>query len=226
MTKKLIQFVLCVIFLSPVCAMGATRYFPLRFEITGIPEAKADKNAMTALQNLRSGLTFPFNQQEIQRFYEKAPAAIQTAILPYGYFRSNVQGTLIKTDRFWVASFHVVPGPELPITSVQIDIHGAGSHDPAFLTWKKNVPLQIGKPLKTQTYENVKTTLRNLAIRRGYFDSKLIKSQIQINLAHYHAHVIIIFDTGKRYRIDETIYSKSLFHEKFLHRFMQYEKGQ
>lgn len=226
MTKKLIQFVLCVIFLFPLCGMGATRYFPLRYEIMGIPDAKADKNAMTVLQNLRSGLTFPFTQHEIQKFYEKAPAAIQKALLPYGYFRSDVQGTLTKTDRFWVTSFHVTPGPELPITSLQIDIQGAGSNDPAFLTWKKNVPLQIGKPLKTETYENVKATLSNLAIQRGYFDAKLIKSQIQINLAHYHAHVIIIVDTGKRYRIGETTFSQSPFHEKFLRRFIKYEQGQ
>ena len=226
MVKKLIQFVLCVLFLSPLYAMGVTRYFPLRYKIMGISEAKADKNAMTTLQNLRSGLTFPFNEHEIQRFYEKAPAEIQKALLPYGYFRSAVQGKLTKTDRFWIASFQVNPGPELPISALQIDIRGAGSNDPAFLTWKKNLPLQIGKPLKTQNYENVKTTLKNLAIERGYFDAKIIKSQIQLDLGHYDAHVIIIFDTGKRYRIGATTFSKSLFHEKFLRRFLRYQQGQ
>ncbi len=206
--------------------MAANRYFPLRYEIIGISEQKADKNAMMALHNLRNNLTFPFNQREIQHFYEKAPDAIQKALLPYGYFRSTVQGSLTKTDRFWIASFHVNPGPELPVTSLQIDIQGPGSNDPAFLTWKKHIPLKIGKPLKTAEYETVKTTLKNLAIERGYFDAQITKSQIQINLAHYHSHVIIIFNTGKRYRIGETTFSKSLFHEKFLRRFLKYQQGQ
>jgi translocation and assembly module TamA len=38
--------------------------------------------------------------------------------------------------------------------------------------------------------------------------------------------VIIIFNTGKRYRIGETTFSNSPFHEKFLRRFLRYQEGQ
>lgn len=238
MIKKLIPFALCALVLSPFCAMAtqthspsdikttaAKPYSPLRFEVLGITDPKADKNVMTALQNLRNSLVFPFTEQEIRHFYKKAPEAIQKALLPYGYFKSHVQTSLIKKGRFWIASFHVNPGLTLPVSAMQIEIQGQGATDPEFLKWKQNLPLHAGSPLNTTVYEHVKTTLNNLATRRGYFDFQLQKSQIKIDLARYTAHVIIICNTGQRYRYGETIFSKTPLHEKFLRRFIQYHQG-
>jgi translocation and assembly module TamA len=238
MNKKLIPFALCALVLFPFCAMAtqthasasttkttAAPYSPLRFQILGITDPHADKNATIAIQNLRNSLVFPFTEQEIKHFYKKAPKVIQQALMPYGYFKSQVQGTLNKKDRFWIASFQVNPGPTLPVSSIQIKIQGPGSTDPEFIKWQHHLPLHPGSPLNTLVYENIKTRLRNLATRRGYFDFQLQKSQIQIDLAHYAAHIIIICSTGSRYRYGETIFSKTLLHEKFLRRFIQYHQG-
>ncbi|OGT33772.1 MAG: hypothetical protein A3C44_05075 [Gammaproteobacteria bacterium RIFCSPHIGHO2_02_FULL_39_13] len=220
-----------LLFLALSIAFSATlfaatkRYQPLQFQVIGIKNAVILKNVTLALDNLRNRYPFPITQDHLQHFYSRAPRVIQQAIQPYGYFRSTITSTLTPSSVAHIAKFTVVLGPPLLITHMHIEIQGAGKYDRKLIALQKKLPLRVGGPLQTEQYELIKSELYNLATERGYFDAKMIKSQIQINLIRYHTNIIIIFNTGNRYRFGATHFSESPFHEKFLKRFLQYQEG-
>ncbi|OGT41857.1 MAG: hypothetical protein A3F13_03760 [Gammaproteobacteria bacterium RIFCSPHIGHO2_12_FULL_40_19] len=216
---------LCIFITTPLFAAKA-RYLPLRYEFTGITDKKIQANVNTTLENFRNTLHFPLTQRDLQHFYRKAPVFIKMAVEPYGYFRSQVQSQLIKTQKVWIARFFVTLGPPLRIKSTQIQIQGAGSTDPKFQEWETHLPFQVGQPLETEQYENAKLHLYNIATRRGYFDAKVVKKQIAINLKSYYATIIIIYDTGPRYRFGPTTFSETPFYDRFLKRFLTYHEGE
>ncbi|OGT26538.1 MAG: hypothetical protein A3B71_02595 [Gammaproteobacteria bacterium RIFCSPHIGHO2_02_FULL_42_43] len=201
-------------------------YFPLGYTINGLSDhADALKNAATTLDNDENAIPFPYTQHDIQHFCKKAPGLLKTAIEPFGFFNSSVTCTLAKKDRWWQATIDVVPGPVVTIDSVQITILGFGRNDKKFLALQKTFPLRVNEILHTKKYENAKTDLYNLATQRGYFEAKMVKSKLIVNLATNRAQVILIFDTGPRYRFGKTVFTKNPFNESFLRYFIVYRKG-
>ncbi len=219
-------YILCCVILFSSNLFAATHHYqPLRFQVNGINNDVVQKNVNLTLRNFRSALHFPLTQEEKLRFARKAPSFIQTAVEPYGYFRSRVQTTLSKVSRNFLVTFNVTLGPALPIKSVQVNIKGQGSKDHKFKQFLTHLPFHVGGPLQTETYDNAKLKLYNIATERGYFQAKMIKSQIRINLKKYDAKIIIIFDTGPRYRFGPTTFSKTPFYETFLQKFLTYQEG-
>lgn len=201
-------------------------YLPLRYEFAGIADKKIQDNVNATLQNFRNTLHFPLTQQELQHFYKKAPDYIQMAVKPYGYFQSQVRSRLIKTRENWRAQFLITLGPPLLIKSIQIQIKGEGIKDPKFQEWMNHLPFKVGQRLETEQYENAKLNLYNIAMRRGYFQGKMIKKQIKIDLKSNQATIIIIYNTGPRYRFGPTTFSETPFNDSFLRKFITYHEGE
>ncbi len=212
----------------PVVPVLATKaaYHRFQYVVTGIDNSVIKKNVNLTLQNFRSNLHVPMTWIDRQEFNRKAPELIQKAVEPYGYFRSQVKSTMTKTPQGWVDALTVTLGPALPITQIQIEVQGSGKNNPVFEKFLKLLPLHVNEPLQTEQYENIKTDLYNIATRLGYFDAQMVKSQIRINLQKYHAKIIIIFQTGARYRFGPTTFSSSPFHVRFLNRFLEYKQGE
>lgn len=201
------------------------KFLPFRYIVFGINDQVIKKNVNLTLLNLRSRFSFPITQPEIKHFMKKTPKAIQKAVAPYGYFRSQTQMQLVKTSEGWFATFYVNLGPALPIRSVHVEIKGQGETDPKYIAFLRKLPLKVGDRLQTDTYNNVKATIYDIATDHGYFHAKMIQSQIRINLVKYYARIIIIFDTGKRFRFGPTTFTKTPFYDSFLHRYLSYKEG-
>lgn len=201
-------------------------YQPIHYQVSGVVDKAILKNINDSLLNLRSSLQPPIDADQVHDFYQKAPLFIQNAIKPYGYFRGKIQSAITKTPSGWYVDFLVALGPAIPLHAVSVQIHGAGEHDPAITHWLVHMPLKSGQALNTLTYNNVKNDLFSLATERGYFDAKMQKSQITLNLKTYQADISIILETGPRYQFGETLFSHSTFSSKFLHRFLQYQPNQ
>ncbi|PIZ04147.1 MAG: hypothetical protein COY58_05690 [Gammaproteobacteria bacterium CG_4_10_14_0_8_um_filter_38_16] len=225
-TFNIISIILLCITITASAFATSKHYLPLTYQLNGIDNPNAQKNAATALDNLKNQLAFPLTPAERRHFYDKAPQVIKRAITPFGYFKSNVQESMQQTKRTWMATFNVTPGPLLPITRIQIQIQGAGKNDSKFQHQIAYPPFKVGEPLITKKYDSLKTDLFDLATDRGYFQAKMVKSQIRIDLAKYQAAIVIIFNTGPRYHFGKTTFSKSPFHESFLRRFLSYKQGE
>jgi len=187
---------------------------------------KASQNVNLVLQNLRSQMIGPVTVDGVQNFYKKAPDKIKTALQPYGYFRASVRSKLTRKNNTWVANFYIAPGPPIRITQLDLDIIGPGVQDPAFKRLRQHFPLKVGHVLHTAHYEKAKQLLYDLASTRGYFDAKLLKSKIYINLKTYQVKLVFKFKTGRRYLFGYTIFSDTPFSLHFLNKFLTYKEGQ
>lgn len=226
-------YILLICLLCTLCSLCSTtllaathRHLPLRFTVQGIADPEIQENVKKTLDNFRSNLHFPIKLVGVQHFVIRAPKRIQRAVAPYGYFKTHIQSHLTKTRDGWSVQFDVNLGPPLRITTMQIEIQGAGKNDPEFLKWKKQLPLHIGDRLQTKIYTDAKTMLDDIAIMRGYFNAKMVNTQIQINLTHYQVNIIMIYDTGPRFKFGETTFSKSPLSNAFLHKFLTYHAGE
>src|SRR3990167_4163087 len=208
------------------CASAVTPVKALHYRVIGIENPEALKNVSATLQNLHSKAPPPATEIQALHFMEKAPKEIKRAMSPFGYFKTEVATTLDRSTHGYLVTFTITPGPLLPITEITARVTGPGSNDPLFVDWKKHFPLKVGKPLDTTLYEKAKDDLYNIATRHGYFESKMIMSRISIDLTKYYATVTIVFETGPRVRFGKTTFTKSLFHEKFLRKFLRYHAGE
>ncbi len=217
-----------VVFLLLILSLGtlaAGQNATLQVQVIGLID-KPQINVQATLQNLKSQLNYPLTRLEVLHFYNKAPKKIRAALAPYGYFNSTIQSKLIQTTTGWLVQFYIQKGPPLKVNSIQVEIMGMGKTDPEYEKLLRKLPIHVGDTLHTERYEKIKTDLYNLATQRGYFNAKMIKNNIIINLARNQASIIIIFDTGNRFRFGKTTFSDSPFYLKFLNRFLQYKEGE
>lgn len=227
MNKKLLTLIgFLFLLLAAVGISFSSTYLPLRYQVDGITNKIIQKNIDLKLQNLKNEMHFPYSSKEIKNFYAKAPKTIQDAIMPYGYFKSEISSSLTKTPTNYFASFNIQPGPTLKVSSVNIQIRGAGNINPEFIRFKNNFPMEPGSTLNTEEYEHAKTDLNNLATKLGFFNAKMIKSEIKVNLIRYSANITLIFDTGPRFRFGQTTFGKTHFKESFLRHFITYKAGE
>ncbi|HFD86630.1 MAG TPA: outer membrane protein assembly factor, partial [Gammaproteobacteria bacterium] len=67
-----------------------------------------------------------------------------------------------------------------------------------------------------------------IASERGYFDAKLEKNEIRIDLKHYVADVILHFSTGDRYKLGDVVFKQEKYWlaPKLLNRYVEIKPGQ
>ena len=198
---------------------------PLQFQVSGLV-GKPLINVQLVLKNLQTHFHPAMTQIEVLHYYDKAPKEIRNALAPYGFFQAHIQSSLIKIPGGWLAKYAVTVGSPMLISTVKIDIQGAGKTDSNFEKIIQETEIKPGAILHTQKYETLKTNLYNIATQRGYFNAKMIKSNIIINLNTNRSDIIIIFNTGNRFRFGKTTFSKTPLYNKFLRRFLQYKEGE
>lgn len=214
-----------LLWIFSLCAWATEHNRTLHIHVVGIT-GEPQHNVTLALQNIRDHLDYPLTSFEILRFRDQAPKVIQNALAPYGFFQSQVKSTLITSRDGWTTVFLITPGIPVRISSVVITIQGQGKTDPTFQAYLSQKKIKPGDILLTQQYENIKTDLYNLATQRGYFNATMKRSNIIIDLKNNLASIMIVYDTGPRYRFGKTTFSQTPFHTHFLKRFLQYQPGE
>jgi translocation and assembly module TamA len=173
---------------------------------------------------------------QIRRLHKKAPEEIKRALQAFGYYKVKVEGELIKPSHkvdfeayeqvyLFKAKYHINLGPALKLKLVKITINGEAKKDSVFKKVLANLPLKPGDTLIHANYEKAKSILHNLAEERGYFDAVLTEHKILIDEQAYTASIILSFDSKKRYRFGEVSFTKGLFDESLLRRFLTFKKG-
>ncbi|HEV8512135.1 MAG TPA: POTRA domain-containing protein, partial [Cyclobacteriaceae bacterium] len=185
------------------------------------------------LQNIQNSLTVEqkrYNKQEPtvdnrQRFYQDASNIIQQAVKPYGYFHAKVQSNLSYEANEWTADFHVIPGPLLHVTGLDIKVTGPGQLNPEIQKFIHHFPMKEGDVLLTKSYEDAKIAFFQVVNDQGYVKAILIKKELRIDLARNTAVIILHMDTGPRYYFGALNFSDSPFATSFLNRFAEFHPG-
>lgn len=197
----------------------------LQFTVVGV-RGEAFVNVLGTLKNHQGLLSYPLSEEEIHRFYESAPSAIEKALQPYGFFDPVITSTIEEKNQMWTTHFEITPGPQMLVTALDVQISGEGQSDPEFIKLLQNFPVKIQSPLNIDFYNQAKENLFRIASTRGYFTAKITLSRVIINLKTYQAKIILHFETGKRFRFGATTFNETPFADDFLDRFLTYHEGE
>lgn len=144
--------------------------------------------------NIRSVLSIQqLNDQEVaspsrlRYLHSLADNEIRTALQPFGFYLPQIKTELSKSEQGWSARYTVSPGKPVLISELDIQLSGAASDDQTFKQLLTKSSLRQGNPLIHSQYEQLKKQLSSLAVERGYFQAKLTRHRVEVNLATYSA---------------------------------------
>lgn len=178
-------------------------------------------------KNIRLKLSELCRQQDTQTlteeaFYLATPNLVQKALQPFGYFHAKIQFLKQKIYNLPRDTIHITLGQPVKIHNITVTLQGDAQTDLFFASQIRTLSLQKGNTFNAKSYKQAKDQLTSLASTRGYFNAKIVLSQIKINLINNTADIHIIFNSGKRYRINHTVFSHTSFDTAFLKKFLNY----
>lgn len=170
------------------------------FVVTGV-EGTALDNVQAALNSLPA-----ISKRRAFIFEREMRDKSVQALRALGYYhpkitietpKRNDPGSTVKVD--------IDPGKPLFIRNCNIEILGEGANYSSFARLIAASGLKSYTVINHGNYEKLKDDLKNNALALGFFDQRLLSSQIVIYEDEDHADIELIVDTGKRYHFGPLI---------------------
>jgi translocation and assembly module TamA len=216
---KKILFALFIIFLTCSAALLAAEN--VKVEIKGL-DSKALKNAQDRLALDLEAYGSVLSAVEINHFSKQAPAEIQEAIKPFGFFKSKVTSKITQTKKAnWLAEFFVERGPALRVKQITLDVKGPGELNPELQKYLKHFPIKQDDILQIEVYNQVKEDLLQLLFNQGYIRANFEKNEIQINISKNSATIDLHLQTGERFYFGSFLFNHSHYSPAFLQKFVR-----
>ncbi|WP_348759708.1 autotransporter assembly complex protein TamA [Candidatus Methylocalor cossyra] len=190
--------------------------------ISGLSPA-LEQNVRALLTMARQPADSPAAQ--IQLAQDRAPEEIRKALEPFGYYRPQVEAALRRVNGQWRAVYRVDPGPPLRVTEVDVRIFGEAAALPEMQALVREFPLKAGAVLDQPRYEKGKGALQDLAAELGFFDARLTRHEIRVDLSAYRAAIHLWLDSGPRYRFGPVKFNETPLQPSLLKRFVQFRPG-
>lgn len=174
----------------------------IKFDINGI-DSDAKKNVSIYLKALDT----PKNVEDDDYLLEVKKSA-HNALTVYGYYQSQIVVTVQQAKKTENSSvtLNITAGPPTKISHSEVNIIGEGASFKAFTDVLAAFTLNEGDILLHTNYESAKSSLKSVARRYGYFDSKFEKSTVEVSSLSNRASVYLLFDTGPRYLFGDLVF--------------------
>ncbi|MFL6199243.1 MAG: autotransporter assembly complex protein TamA [Thermoanaerobaculia bacterium] len=197
----------------------------VRIEVDGL-DRDLRRNVVASLSLEEARDDDDLDEDRIRRLHAKASEEIATALQPFGYYRPGVQSSLEREGDTWRARYTVEPGPAIKVTRRDLQILGEGAGDSGFRELVRKFPLKEGETLFHPDYEEGKTTLEEYAAENGYLDAAFQTSEIRVDLASYTSEVVLLYDTGPRYRFGPVIFNQDFLNPDLLRGYITWKQGE
>ena len=119
----------------------------------------------------------------------------------------------------------VNPGEPVRIAGANIVLEGGAKTDEDYLALVKKDRPTIGEILNHGKYDSFKGSLTGLALRKGYFDADMTKSQLGVAEDLHKAFWDIDFNSGERYRFGKVKFTGSQIREDYLQNLVPFHQG-
>src|ERR1035441_5276871 len=163
----------------------------------------------------------------VQRLYNRIDEEVRAALRPYGYYDPKISSSIQPPDkeRHWHVGITIDPGPPVLIDAVNVQVSGAGASDPVFTRITAAVAIHAGERLSHAAYEQLKSSLERAAATYGYFDARMLRSELQVDRGTRKASITLQLDTGERYAFGATTIEQNAVKESHVRRFVRYREG-
>lgn len=207
-----------------LCLAVPLHAVPLKVEVEGVGR-DLERNIRSVLSLEREDKD-DLNEERIRRLHADAPAEIEEALQPFGYYKPLVRSQLRQDGERWIARYEVDSGPRIQVASVDLRIVGDGAGDPNFQRIAAEFPVKQGQGLFHPDYETGKGRLTDLAAESGYLDATFTANQIRVDLERYRADVVLHYDTGPRYRFGDVRFNQDVLDPALLTGYVDFKKGE
>lgn len=171
---------------------------PAKFDIKGIDDSSIQQNVLAHLQILDA----PSNEFQFEDFQQQSIKEANRAVQVYGYYQATITATRKDpAGRQW--QLNIILGPATQVEQLTLQLVGAGQEDKVLNKLLTELPLTQGMRLNHGYYELSKSRLQSLALARGYFDFRFSQHEINVDKQANSAEVILVADTGQRYRFGD-----------------------
>lgn len=157
------------------------------------------------------------------RFQARLERNFTEALNALGYYHPMYE--FVVSDDQTRMTVNIDPGPVVLVELVDIQISGEASRDPEFNALIENSGLKQGQPLVHSQYDSLKSSIRNLALRHGYFEGSYQLSRLEIAPELNQAFVRLHFDSGIRYHFGENVITGSQIKEDRVASLAPYQSG-
>ncbi|GAM62481.1 protein ytfM precursor [Vibrio ishigakensis] len=157
------------------------------------------------------------------RFQSRVEESITQALRAMGYYYPTL--TFIVNEEEEELNVTVELGQPVLIEELDIKLSGEAKDDPAFQRLLKNTPLKVGARLNHGQYDALKSELRNLALKRGYFEGDFSLARLEVAPELNQAFVRLHYESGLRYRFGPVRISGSQIEEDRVRSVVPFEQG-
>lgn len=182
--------------LSAVC-IAAPAY---RFKVDGISGELHD-NVLIYLKKHENSDALTGN-----RFQAALQQDIATALQALGYYHSEIKVVTDSKDPATVR-ISINAGEPIRIELADILLIGEAQTDADFIAVLAKQAPKPQQILHHGRYDSLKSALKNLALRKGYFDADFSQAKLEVAPELKQAFIRLHFDSGKRYRFGDIRFS-------------------
>ncbi|EXU74271.1 autotransporter assembly complex protein TamA [Erwinia mallotivora] len=194
----------------------------VRLQVTGL-SGELQKNVRARLSTISSD-----EVSSDGRFRARVSEAIKEGLKALGYYEPEIAFQLQPPPpggKRPVLLARVKPGEPVILADETVIFRGGASKDPDYLALRSTGRSKIGKVLNHGDYDSFKSSLSNMALRKGYFDADYSKSQLGVSVERRQAFWDIDYNSGDRYRFGDVTFEGSQIREEYLQNLVPFKKG-
>lgn len=207
----------CLLIAAPVVQAAN-----VRLQVTGL-SGQLEKNVRARLSTITS--------DEVSadgRFRSRVSEAVKEGLKALGYYEPQIDFELQPPPAggkrpLLVAK--VLPGQPIKLAGETVILRGGARTDEDYRRLVNDAKPKPGSVLNHNDYDKFKSSLSNMALRKGYFDADYRKSQLGVSVERHEAFWDIDYDSGQRYRFGDVSFSGSQIRNDYLQNLVPFKKG-
>jgi len=159
------------------------------------------------------------------RFQSRLEQDVIKALKALGYYEPIVSFTIDGDKEDSELIMTIDAGDPVYIYVSDIVITGDAENDVDFMAAVEKSELNLGEVVDHGKYASLKSTLQNLALRKGYFDGDFTVSRLEVAPGRHQAMVRLHYNSGKRYHFGPTTINGSQIEEDRVSSVIPFEEG-
>ncbi len=145
------------------------------------------------------------------------------ALRAVGYYQPQISINRLAADSW---QLEIKPGQPVRVREFKVNVSGEGQQDPRYRRYLKRLPMQQGDLLHHGHYDDIKQQLQSIAAQNGYFEARFTERTLEVDVEKHSARVVILFDSGVRYRFGEVSVTGSHIDEARVQELISVREGQ
>ncbi|MGM3174678.1 autotransporter assembly complex protein TamA [Dickeya lacustris] len=193
----------------------------VRLQLIGL-EGELQKNVQARLSTIS-----PDEVNTDSRFRARVDESIRQGLRALGYYEPLIDFELIPAEGRGspVLNVTVNPGEPVKIAGSRIALRGQAQQDDDYQALIRTRRPVVGSVLNHGEYEDFKTELNTLSMRKGYFDGHFKQHRLSLMQSTRQAWWDIDYDSGERYRFGRVAFQGSQIRADYLQNLVPFQEG-